>query len=131
MTFETGNPLTEIAQDRWAGAARVLTFVAAGVALVMAFLPNPPPLPGNPNDKLVHAATFGVLALLISQGWPRAGFWAILLPLSAFGAGIEVMQGTPLIHRDASFGDWLADTAAILLALALLAPTRRRARAIP
>lgn len=114
-------------QDRWAGPARLLALIAAAVALIMAFLPNPPPLPGNPSDKLVHAATFGVLALLIAQGWPRAGFWTILLPLSAFGAGIEIAQGTSLIHRDASFADWLADTAAIALALALLAPTRRQA----
>jgi VanZ family protein len=118
-------------QDRWTGPARVLALVAAGIALIMAFLPNPPPLPGNPSDKLVHAATFGLLALLIAQGWPRAGFWAILLPLSAFGAGIEIAQGTSLIHRDASLGDWLADTAAIAIALALLAPTRRQASVNP
>lgn len=104
---------------------RVLALFAIGLALVMALLPHPPALPGNPNDKLVHSATFIVLALLVSYGWPRAGFWRILILLFAFGGLIELLQGTSFIHRDASAWDLVADTVAVLVMLSLLRMTTR------
>lgn len=106
-------------------AARALAILAIATALTMALLPHPPLLPGNPSDKLVHAGTFVVLAMLIAQGWPRVGFWTVLLLLSAFGAGIEVAQGTSIIGRDASAWDWLADMAGTLAVLSPLWLARR------
>jgi VanZ family protein len=117
--------LAEPQLERWRGPARVLAVLATGLALVMALVPHPPPLPGNPGDKLVHAATFVVLALLISLGWPRTGFWRILLSLSAFGGLIELAQGTRIVGRDASAWDWLADVAAASAILALVVLARR------
>jgi VanZ family protein len=114
------------AESRYAGPTRLLAIVALVFALVMAFLRHPPPLPGNPNDKLVHATTFVVLSALFAAGWPRWGFWRILLLLSAIGAMIEVVQGTRLIGRDASAYDWLADTVATLAMLAVVMLVRRR-----
>lgn len=120
--------MSETPSQRWAGPARGFALLAGAVALIMALLPHPPVLPGNPSDKLVHAATFGMLTLLIAQGWPRAGFWTILICLSGFGIAIEVLQGLPSIHRAVDFGDWLVDTAAVAAALFLLAPMGRWAR---
>jgi hypothetical protein len=38
--------------------------------------------------------------------------------LSAFGAFIEFVQGLSIVHRDRDFWDWVADTVAIVMALA-------------
>jgi hypothetical protein len=38
--------------------------------------------------------------------------------LSGFGALIEYVQGLPSVHRDRDFWDWVADTIAIIAALA-------------
>ena len=38
------------------------------------------------------------------------------LQLSAFGALIEVLQMIQVLHRDADVRDWIADTAAIVVA---------------
>jgi hypothetical protein len=38
--------------------------------------------------------------------------------LSAFGAAIELVQGTQIVHRDMDFWDWVADTLAVGAALA-------------
>jgi VanZ family protein len=93
--------------------------LATGLALVMALLPHPPLLPGNPGDKVVHAVTFVVLSLLISLGWPRTGLWRLLLLLAAFGGLIELAQGTSVIGRDASTYDWLTDIAAAAMLAAV------------
>jgi hypothetical protein len=38
---------------------------------------------------------------------------------------IEVLQSIPALHRDCDIMDWVADTGAILVALALVALIRR------
>lgn len=94
-------------------------------AFVMAVLPHPPQLPGEPTDKVQHMLAFAVLAGLAVAGWPDAAGWRLLLGLSAFGALIEFVQAIPALHRDADWRDWLADTGAILFVLALAAALRR------
>ena len=86
----------------------------------MAVLPNPPEVPGSPNDKLQHIAAFSTLALLASIAYPAAGFTKLLARLSFFGAFIEVVQAIPVLHRDSDIFDWLADTAAVFLVLVLI-----------
>ena len=51
---------------------RLLFWAAAIFALVMAVLPHPPELPGDPSDKLQHVAAFATLGLLGAWG-PCAG----------------------------------------------------------
>ena len=45
--------------------------------------------------------------------------------LSLFGAVIEIIQMIPVLNRDADVVDWLADTAAALVVLLLVAWLRR------
>lgn len=124
--------MAEPQQERWRGPARALAVLATSLALVMALIPHPPTLPGNPGDKMVHAATFVALSLLISIGWPRVAFWRLFLLLSGFGGLIELAQGTSLVGRDASLWDWLTDTAAVLAMLTLFWLTQRvRPRDLP
>jgi VanZ family protein len=92
----------------------------------MAVLPHPPQVPGEPNDKVQHIAAFATLAFLGSLAYPAAGPLRLLLRLSLFGALIEVVQAIPALHRDSDYKDWIADTLAAGLVLALVWWWRRK-----
>ena len=107
---------------------RLLRFIfwsAALFAFVMAVLPQPPHLPGDPSDKVQHIVAFAVLALLATLAYRSVRPTAVALGLSAFGAAIELAQTIPALHRDADIVDWCADTLAAALVLALVALLRR------
>jgi len=106
-------------------ASRGLFWTAAAFALVMAIVPHPPELPGQPNDKVQHIVAFATLALLGSFAYPSARLLKLLIRLSLFGAVIEVIQAIPALHRDSDVLDWLADTIAVGSIL-LLVRWRRR-----
>jgi hypothetical protein len=104
---------------------RTAFWAAAAFAFVMALLPQPPQLPGSPSDKLLHIAAFAVLAGLASFAYPRTSVLRLLIVLSAFGALIEILQAIPRLNRDCDPMDWLADTVAAGLVLAVLRCRRR------
>ena len=93
--------------------ARIFFWPAVAVTFIAAVIP--PQRIGNivPWDKAAHFIAFYGLTLLAVAGFPRRSGWLIGVSLSLFGAFIEVVQGTPLVHRDADWHDWLADTIAI------------------
>lgn len=101
--------------------ARAAFWVAALVAFVLAALPHPPSLPGDPPDKVNHVIAFAVLGILGTLGYPRVGPWRMLLGLAAFGAVIEIVQLIPALHRDGDILDLCAD---ILAASAAILATR-------
>lgn len=101
-----------------AKAALILFWTVALTAFLLAILPNPPQFSGLPSDKVQHAAAFAALAGLASAAFPNTSPIRLLVWLSGFGALIEVVQGTAVIHRDAEVLDWVADTAACALVLA-------------
>lgn len=107
----------------------ILAFWAAALfAFVMASLPKPPQLPGQPGDKVQHILAFLVLAGLAAAAYPRAGLIRIGIGLSLFGALIELVQAIPALHRDSDPLDWLADTIAATFVLAAVHFLRGRAR---
>lgn len=114
--------------EKWrgTGAAKYLFWAAAAFALVMAILPHPPQIPGNPNDKLQHITAFATLSILGSFAYPSMPLLILFVRLSLFGAFIEVVQAIPFLHRDSDILDWLADTAAIFLVLIAIGWRRRR-----
>jgi hypothetical protein len=116
----------KIAEWRGTGAARVLFWLAAVFAFVMAVLPHPPDIPGNPNDKLQHIAAFTTLALFGGFAFPATAPLQLLLRLSLFGAFIEVVQAIPALHRDSDVWDWAADTIAVIVVLLLVRFWRKR-----
>lgn len=116
----------KIADWRATRSARVLFWAAALFAFVMAVLPHPPQVPGNPNDKVQHIAAFVTLSLLGSFAYPGTALVALGLRLSLFGAAIEVVQAIPELHRDSDFWDWAADTLAVIAALLPVWWLRRR-----
>jgi VanZ family protein len=105
---------------RGARLTRGLFWAAALFALVMALLPHPPHIPGNPPDKIQHIAAFATLGLLGSFAFPRLSSLRLIAALSLFGAFIEIAQAIPFLQRDSDPLDWLADTAACLLVVAAL-----------
>ena len=104
---------------------RLLFWSALLFAFVMAVLPHPPRLPGEPGDKIQHILAFTVLSALAPLAYPRARLLAIAAALSAFGVLIELIQAIPALNRDSSALDWLADSAAIAIVLGLAALWRR------
>ena len=103
---------------------RVAFAASALLAVVMASLPQPPELPGQPSDKLLHIIAFATLTLMARLAYPRAKIWPIFIGLGALGAGIEFIQAIPALGRDASLTDWLADVLAISAVLGVIAAFR-------
>lgn len=104
--------------DLTSRVARFAFWPAFAFALIMAVLPKPPSLPiDNLGDKFAHMLAFFTLSLLAGVGWPRASLLRAALWLSVVGAGIEVVQMIPFLHRDSDWRDWVADSAAILVAM--------------
>ena len=95
-------------------------------ALVMASLPKPPQLPGEPSDKIQHIMAFATLAALGATAYPRTPLVRLLIGLAAFGALVEIIQLIPPLHRDAQLTDLLADILAAAAILALVQLFRRR-----
>jgi VanZ family protein len=92
---------------------RLLFWSALVFAFVMAILPQPPALPGDPGDKLLHMLAFFVLGGLAALAYPRIRLLVIFLSLTVFGAVIEFVQTIPELGREASWLDWLADVGAL------------------
>ena len=111
-------------------ARRLLFWAAATFAFVMAVLPQPPEVPGEPNDKIQHMVAFATLALLGAWAYPRGSLVRLFVGLSLFGAFIEIVQAIPALQRDSDYRDWIADTIACGLVL-LLARWWRVRKAAP
>jgi VanZ family protein len=97
--------------------SRPLFWAAAIFAFVMAVLPHPPHVPGEPSDKIQHIAAFLTLGLLGAWAYPAMPLERLLAGLSLFGGLIEVIQALPLLNRDSDILDWLADTVASAFAI--------------
>lgn len=99
---------------------RPLFWLLTAFAMVMALLPKPPALPIDRfGDKFEHMLAFLVLTLAAQLGWPETPRWRVAVRLSLLGALIEFLQAIPLLHRDSDWRDWVADSLAILLAVAI------------
>jgi VanZ family protein len=98
--------------------ARVAFWCCVAGSYVLAVLPLKHEV-GTPYDKLNHMLAFLTMAFLGRLGWSRTRARWIAVGLIAFGAFIEISQGTSIVHRDASWADLAADTAATLAGLIL------------
>ena len=106
--------------------SRILFVLASAFTLFMALSPKPPQMPMDRfGDKFEHMLAFATLTFLARLAFARASAGRILERLSFFGALIEVFQNIPSLHRDCDWHDWLADTIAIAVTLALCAVGRR------
>jgi hypothetical protein len=107
---------------------RLLFWAAMFLALVMAVLPHPPEIPGEPSDKVQHMIAFATLGVLGTWAYVAAPLLQLLGGLSLFGALIEVVQAIPALHRDSDVKDWIADTLACGMVLLIVRWRRSRSR---
>lgn len=98
-------------------AARIAFVFCACFAFVMAALPHPPAIPGQPSDKVMHVLAFATLGSLAAYGFRQTGVAMLFIGLTALGGAIELVQAIPQLHRDSDIADLLADMAAAFVAL--------------
>ena len=106
--------------DRLPAIRRALSAIFWAAILftfVMAVMPHPPRLPGEPSDKVQHIIAFATLGLLGALAFPARSIVRLAIWLSLFGALIELVQAIPVLHRDSDVLDWVADTLAVAAAL--------------
>ena len=98
--------------------ARGVFAVAVLVSLAVLFAP-PSDVPSGPPgvDKIVHFSLFAVLA--VTGRWAGVGRGVLAGLLVLYAAGSELLQGTDLVNRDASVGDFVADSAGVVVGLLL------------
>lgn len=108
---------------------RAIFWVALAVSLAVALNPRPPHLPPAFNDKAQHFALFAGLTILAVAAYRQARLVPLGLALSGYGALIEFLQMIPALHRSSELMDWVADSIATIVVLAVAALLgRRRAR---
>ncbi|TCS10188.1 VanZ family protein [Caulobacter sp. BK020] len=95
----------------------IVFLAASAFALAKALLPDNDSLGLIPWDKAKHFLVFYVLSILASLALPQSRLHRVGLVLLAFGGAIEVLQALPIVHRDASWFDLLADACGISAAL--------------
>ena len=105
---------------------RLLFWAATVFAFVMAVMPRPPRVPGDPSDKVLHVIAFATLALLGAWAYRETRLLRLGLGLSLLGALIELVQAIPVLHRDSDVVDWIADTVAAAVVLLAIGWWRRR-----
>ena len=110
--------------NRWRW--RAAFWGACVYVLVMALLPHPPRIPGDPDDKVLHIIAFLTLGALGRMAFSGASIWALVVGLSLFGAAIELLQAIPALNRDSDPVDWIADTLAVVVVLGLMRLGRGR-----
>jgi hypothetical protein len=98
--------------------AQVAFFAALIFTFYSAIIPPKEALQLAPWDKAEHFIAFYALTGLAVAAFPRRNLFVLGALLSAFGALIEIVQGLDIVHRDRDFWDWVADTIAIIAALA-------------
>jgi VanZ family protein len=101
---------------------------AAAFTLWRALLPGDDSVGLIPWDKAKHFIVFYVLTSLAVVALPASRFWRIGAVLLAFGGLIEILQALPVIGRDASAGDILADACGVCAVFGPMLIARWRAR---
>jgi VanZ family protein len=114
----------------WPAVARAALVVCALLTAWGAFAP---PLAFKPHifpwDKAEHFSAFFALTASAVLSFPRTRLVWIADVLSACGALVELIQGTPLVNRDADVKDWIADTVAIAAVMGVILAARFRREA--
>ena len=114
-----------MSRERRTTILRTIFWIAIVLSFLAAINPQPPQLPGQPNDKVQHIMAFLMLGTLAFLAFPRSSPIKLLIGLSVFGALIEFTQMIPVLHRDGDVMDWIADTGAAAVILAVLHVLRR------
>jgi VanZ family protein len=97
----------------------LLFWCALALVTYLMLIELPPKNGGWPYwDKVQHLLVFVMLTSLAFMAY-RQWKWMSVALLIIYGAVIEWLQAMLTLTRMASFGDWLADVAGVLLTLML------------
>lgn len=97
----------------------VLFWIALAVVTVFMLITlSPPKIKLSYIDKVEHAFVFIILTSMGLIAWPQRKR-IIFVGLTIFGAATELAQQAFTAYRQATVGDWAADVAGILIALAI------------
>ena len=114
-------PMQLLLNPRIVRLAVIAFWIALAFAVTMAVLPKPPHLPIDRfGDKFAHMLAFATLAGLAMVAFGRGAWRRIVERLSFLGAAIEVVQSIPALHRDCDVRDWVADTLAVAIVVAVM-----------
>ncbi|PTQ11620.1 hypothetical protein CLG96_09365 [Sphingomonas oleivorans] len=100
----------------------VACWLAIGGAYMLSIMPEDEAPKVLGWDKAQHMLAFFTITLLFRLGYPRFPVRYVIGALGLFGALIEFSQMVPLIHRDSSVWDWVADMIALFAALLVARP---------
>lgn len=100
---------------------RAGTMVFALAVAWFAFTPATGVESGLPWDKANHAAAFLTWTFLAGCGWPGAGLLRMAAVMLGLGTAIELIQGLPVVGRDADVWDVVADMVGFAAGWGLLA----------
>jgi len=106
--------------------ARLGFAIAMAAAFAVAISPLALKTGADNGDKIAHILAFYGLTIFAAISFPKTNILIIGLAMSSFGAVIEIVQGFSFIGRDRDLVDWIADTAAVVAALAPLLTARLR-----
>ncbi|WP_121117868.1 teicoplanin resistance protein VanZ [Croceibacterium ferulae] len=106
---------------------RLLFWAAAVFAVTMALWPLATPVPtAGLGDKWQHMIAFFTLTVLAGLAYPHSRLRTIALAMILLGLAIEVAQwALPMLNREGSGLDWLADGAATLVGLVVVGAMRQ------
>jgi VanZ family protein len=90
-------------------------WIAVVAALIVCLVPGKYVEVANINDKIEHAAGFGLLVLWFCGMYLRSRYWRIAVYFVLFGALIEILQGLMNWGRHADIFDLLADSVGIAM----------------
>lgn len=113
--------------DVWMNRILAPLLWLALIAIYLLAVMPPTAAPSLASDKVEHMMAFLTLTILAAMAFPKVSPVLIAAGLAAFGAFIEFSQMLPIVHRDSSGLDWVADVCAILFGLLVITPFRTRA----
>jgi hypothetical protein len=96
---------------------RILFWLLLGIILAISLMPAGDAPMVFAYDKLNHGLAFFTLSLMARLLWPRTNAVILFVLLMIFGGGIEVLQFSMGLGRDADWMDFAADIVAILLGI--------------
>ena len=96
---------------------RILFWLLLGIILAISIMPAAEAPTVFAYDKLNHGLAFFTLSLMARLLWARTNAALLFVLLMVFGGGIELLQWSMGLGRDADWMDFAADIVAILLGI--------------
>ena len=96
---------------------RILFWLLLGIILAISIMPAAEAPTVFAYDKLNHGLAFFSLSLMARLLWARTNAALLFVLLMVFGGGIELLQWSMGLGRDADWMDFAADIVAILLGI--------------